>query len=46
MRVAKDGRFARLFTGLQRGRYSAKGHYLKASAAQVKVASRSFSIRR
>jgi len=46
VRVAENGRFARLFTGLQRGRYSAKGRYLKASAAQVKVASRSFSIRR
>lgn len=46
VRVGRNGRFARLFTNLRRGKYSARGRYLEASTSQVKVASRGFVIRR
>jgi hypothetical protein len=42
--VGRNGRFTRLFTNLRRGKYSARGRYLKGQS-QVRVASRGFAIR-
>ena len=46
VKVNRKGRFSKLFTGLKKGRYSAKASAVGRSAAKAKVSARGFAIAR